>query len=145
MSQLVKQLLFPLISQPRLLFLFLMDFIFQSHFRFTAKLNERFRYFSYNPCYCIFIASFLIHILIRVVYLLQLMNLHCYIFIIQSPQLTLKFPQLCPTLCDPMDYTVHGILQARTQERVAFPFSRGSSQLRDLTQVSCIAGRFFTS
>ena len=48
-------------------------------------------------------------------------------------------------LCDPMDYTVHGILQAKTLEWVAFPFSRGSSQLRDQTQVSCIAGRFFTS
>ena len=35
--------------------------------------------------------------------------------------------QLCPTLCDPMDYTVHGILQARIPEWVAFPFSRGSS------------------
>ena len=48
-------------------------------------------------------------------------------------------------LCDPMDYTVHGILQARILEWVAFPFSRGSSQPRDRTQVCCIAGRFFTS
>ena len=46
---------------------------------------------------------------------------------------------------DPMDYTVHGILQTRTLEWVAFPFSRGSSQPRDQTQVSCIAARFFTS
>ena len=38
-------------------------------------------------------------------------------------------------------YVVHGILQARILERVAFPFSRGSSQPRDWTQVSCIAGR----
>ena len=45
----------------------------------------------------------------------------------------------------PMDYTVHGILQARILEWVTFPFSRGSSQPRDLTQVSHIAGRFFTS
>ena len=47
----------------------------------------------------------------------------------------------------PMDYTVHGIhgiLQARILEWVAFPFSRGSSQPRDGTQVSCIAGGFFT-
>ena len=36
------------------------------------------------------------------------------------------------TLCNPMDYTVHGILQARILEWVAFPFSRGSSQPRDL-------------
>ena len=56
-----------------------------------------------------------------------------------------KVAQLCPTLCDPMDYTVHGILQARILEWVAVPFSRGSSQPRDRTQVSHIAGRFFTS
>ena len=42
-------------------------------------------------------------------------------------------------------YTVHGILQVRTQEWVTFPFSRGSSQPRDWTQVSHIAGRFLTS
>ena len=44
-----------------------------------------------------------------------------------------------------MNYTVHGILQVRILEWVAFPFSRGSSQPRDQTQVSHIAGRFFTS
>ena len=37
----------------------------------------------------------------------------------------------CPTHWDPMDYTVHGILQARILEWVAIPFSRGSSQPRD--------------
>ena len=57
----------------------------------------------------------------------------------------MKVAQSCPTLCDPMDYTVHGILQARILEWVVFPFSSGSSQPRDQTQVSCIAGRFFTS
>ena len=36
--------------------------------------------------------------------------------------------QTCPTLCDPMDYTVHGIVQARILEWIAFPFSRESSQ-----------------
>ena len=56
-----------------------------------------------------------------------------------------KVAQSCLTLCNPMDYTVHGILQARILEWVAFPFSRGSSQPRDQTQVSSIAGRFFTS
>ena len=44
-----------------------------------------------------------------------------------------------------MDYTVPGILQARILQCVAFPFSRGSSQPRDQTQVSCITGWFFTS
>ena len=48
-------------------------------------------------------------------------------------------------LCNRMDCIVHGILQARTLEWVAFPFSRGSSQSRDQTQVSRIAGGFFTS
>ena len=42
----------------------------------------------------------------------------------------MKVTQLCPTLCDPMDYTGHGILQARILEWVAFPFSRGSAQPR---------------
>ena len=44
----------------------------------------------------------------------------------------------CFQLCNPMDYTIHGILQVRILERVAFPFSRGSSQHR-------IAGGFLTS
>ena len=52
--------------------------------------------------------------------------------------------QSCSTLCDPMDCTAHGILQARILEWVAFPFSRGSSQARNRTGVSCTAGRFFT-
>ena len=56
-----------------------------------------------------------------------------------------KVAQLCPTLCEPTDYTVHGILQARILEWVTFPFSRGSSQPRDGSQVSRTAGRFFTS
>ena len=56
-----------------------------------------------------------------------------------------KVTQLCPTLCDLMDYTVHGILQARILEWVPCPFSRGFSQPRDQTQVTRIAGGFFTS
>ena len=56
-----------------------------------------------------------------------------------------KVAQSCLTLCEPMDYVVHGILQARILEWVAVPFSRGSSQPRDQTQVSTIAGRFFSS
>ena len=45
-----------------------------------------------------------------------------------------KVAQLCLTLCDPMEYTVHGILQARSLLQGIFPI-----------QVSHIAGRFFTS
>ena len=52
---------------------------------------------------------------------------------------------VCWTLCHAMDYTVHRILQAKILEWVAFPFSRRSSQPRDQTQVSLIAGGFFTS
>ena len=55
-----------------------------------------------------------------------------------------KVTQSCLTLCDPMDYTVHGILQPRILEWVAVPFSRESSQPRNKTQVFCIAGGFFT-
>ena len=61
-----------------------------------------------------------------------------------------SFKVTCSVMSDdPMDYcppgsSVHGILQARILEWVAIPFSRGSSQLRDRTWVSCIAGRFFT-
>ena len=59
------------------------------------------------------------------------------------------FAQLCPTLCDPMDYSlpgssVHGILKARILEWVAIPFSRGSSRPRDQTPVFCTAIGFFT-
>ena len=56
-----------------------------------------------------------------------------------------KVAQSCPTLWDPIDYRVHGILQARILEWIAVPFSRGSFQCKDRTQVSHIAGGFFTS
>ena len=57
--------------------------------------------------------------------------------------------QSCLTLCAPMDCSppgssVHGILQARILEYAAISFSRGSSQPRDWTRVSCIVGRCFT-
>ena len=48
------------------------------------------------------------------------------------------------SLCDPMDYAVHGILLARILEWVSLPFSRGSPQPWDRIQVSGIAGGFFT-
>ena len=50
---------------------------------------------------------------------------------IRDIMVMVKIAQSCPTLCNPMDYTVYGILQARILEWVAFPFSRGSSQPRD--------------
>ena len=66
-------------------------------------------------------------------------------FIFHDSKVKVKVTQSCPTLCDSMSYTVHEILQARILEWVPFPFSRGSSQPRDQTQVSHIAGRFFPS
>ena len=56
-----------------------------------------------------------------------------------------KVAQSCATLCNPMYDTVHGILQARILEWIAFPLSRGSSQPKDRTQVSHIAVGVFTS
>ena len=55
----------------------------------------------------------------------------------------------CPTLCNPMGCSppgssVHGILQVRMLEWVAISSSRGSSQSRNQTLVSCVAGGFFT-
>ena len=87
-------------------------------------------------------------------------KIHLWLQIMHLTKVKLKVPQSCPTLWDPMDHTVHGILLARILEWVscilypvssiledtgAFPFSRGSSQPRDQTQVFRIAGGFFTS
>ena len=46
-------------------------------------------------------------------------------------RMKVKVARSCRALCDPMDYTIHGILQARILEWVPYPFSRGSSQPRD--------------
>ena len=77
-------------------------------------------------------------------------HIHCvsvrvYAYIKKESEVT----QSCPTLCDPMDYSlpgssIRGILQARILEWVAISFSKRSSQPREWTQVSCIAGRCFT-
>ena len=48
------------------------------------------------------------------------------VWMAERKKVKVKATQSCPTLCDPMDYTVHGILQARILEWAAFPFSRGS-------------------
>ena len=49
-------------------------------------------------------------------------------------EVKVKAAQSCPTLCDPMDYTVHGIFQARMLEWIDLPFSKGSSQPRNRTR-----------
>ena len=81
-------------------------------------------------------------------HLLPLLHCRCILYLLshlRSPMCVLV-SQSCPTLCDSMDCSlvVHAILQARTLEWVAISFSRGSSQPTDWTQVSHIAGRFFT-
>ena len=57
-------------------------------------------------------------------------HIEAYLYILYKHMIIycmkVKVTQSCPTLCDPMDYTAHGILQARILEWVAFPFSRGS-------------------
>ena len=88
-------------------------------------------------------------------HLAEISEEQCCVFLIVSCQVAnnvdlntlseVKVIQSCLTLCNPMDYTVHGILQARILEWVAFPFSRESAQHKDRTQVSHIAGRSFTS
>ena len=90
------------------------------------------------------------HFLLRGIFQTQRLNLHLFrllhwqagslslappgkpIIHNQNLYFYMKVAQSCPTLCDPVDYTVHGILQARTLEWVAFPFSR------DRTQALCL-------
>ena len=67
------------------------------------------------------------------------------LYCLPKVNMKVKVTESCLTLCNPMDYTVHGILQARIPEWVAFPFSRGSSRPRNRTGVSHIAGGFFTN
>ena len=63
---------------------------------------------------------------------------------VEESEAEVKVAQSCLTLCDPMDCPLHGILQASILEWVAFLFSRGSSQPKDQTQISHMAGKFFT-
>ena len=79
---------------------------------------------------------------------LLLISLYYYFFFIIN-ECSVFVALLCLALCDATDYSVpnssvHVILQARILEWVAIPFSRESSPPRNQTQVSCIAGRFFT-
>ena len=78
-------------------------------------------------------------------HLLQLLHWQADSLPLEPPESESWSRSVCLTLCDHMDYTVHGFLQARILECIAFPFSRASSQPRKWTQVSHTAGRFFTS
>ena len=76
------------------------------------------------------------HFLLQGIFPTQGLNLgllHCRQILYQlsykgNPKVKMKVAQAYLTLCNPMDYTVHGILQTRILEWVAFPSSRGSSQ-----------------
>ena len=73
----------------------------------------------------------------------------CRSFLVWCVKVKVLVTQLCPTICDPMDYSlpgfsVQGILQARILEWVAISISRGSSWSKNQTWVSCITSRFFT-
>ena len=107
---------------------------------------------------CIYTHVFYTLLFFRYMYILDCYSTYIHIFCICMLHACVhaKLLRLCPTLCDPMDhspagFSVHGILQARIRKWVAVsgtPFSRGSSQPRDQSRVSCgscIAGRFFTT
>ena len=74
-------------------------------------------------------------------------RIHFTLFPDAAPAVQLLSPiWLCnPIDCCPPGSSVHGIFQARILEWVAISFSRGSSRPRDWTQVSCLAGGFFTT
>ena len=73
-------------------------------------------------------------VFIRFGWFSAIMFSNIFVLLLLSP-VKVKVAQSCPTFGDPMDYTVHGVLQAKILEWVAFPFSRESSQPRDRTQV----------
>ena len=92
--------------------------------------NHKFVFLCLWVCFC-FINKF-----IYTIFFLRFYIFVC-VFVTQS----------CPTLCNPMDspgFSIHRILQARILKWFAIPFSRGASQPRDWTQVSHMAGGFFT-
>ena len=123
-------------------------------FSFLNCCSPAMLFLEYIPwilCYLIFVCFYFKVILCAVSLCTRVALLKSRVFIRQHvirllPRFVkMKVAQLCLTLCDPMDYTAHGILQARILEWVAVFFSRGSSQPRDWTQVSHIVGGFFTS
>ena len=75
---------------------------------------------------------------------LQMKLTNCIMWMCIHACMHAKSLQLCPALCNPMEYSpprssVHGILQARILEWVAMPSSRGSFSPRDQIHVSCVS------
>ena len=102
------------------------------------KLIQKFRFMSRNkePLNVFEYGWFLKFTFEEVLFVFNTSKIVCLFFFLNSitfsfvffQPVSLKVTKSCPTLCDPMNYTVHGILQARILEWVAFPFSRGFSQ-----------------
>ena len=120
-----------------------------SYFRVYGSLNIIWILLLYENCINLSYVQ-LVHSASQVYYILLLL---CIFILLLFESLILSVcvlvTELCLTLCDPMDYrfpgsSVHETLQARILEWVAISFSRGSSQPRNRTQVSCIVGRFLT-
>ena len=95
--------------------------------------------------FIMFINTVLGHIKKKNTFKVELSQVVIFFYHFSFTWFEVKVAQSCPTLWDPVDYTVHGILQAIILEWVALPFSRRSSQYRGQTKVSHIAGEFFTS
>ena len=122
------------------------------------RLNHIPRY-EYTPSSLSFHPLMVVWLLLPVVYCSCLLNPACVWLRVRCWDGKVTWPGLDPQGCHSVvkekgkcesrsvmsDSTIHGILQARILEWVAFPFSRGSCQPRDWIQFSCIAGRFFTS
>ena len=120
----------------------------RSAHEFFFVINLRYYLFCFNSL--IFQANKMGHnkALSLIVEAQSSLNHYIYVCVCVCVSKWVLVAQLCLTLCNPMDYSppgssVHEIFQPRTLEWDAISFSRGSSQPRDQTWVSCIAGRFF--
>ena len=108
-------------------------------------------HFTWSSAVAVKLVSQDIWVAVMVALLVLIFLLHSFSFLqLQGSDIlcvcVCEVAQLCPTLCKPVDCSppgssIHGILQARILEWVAISFSRGSSQPRDRTWVSCTAGR----
>ena len=104
----------------------------QNYFLFTGKIEL---YYSQGfSCKTTSFPAF--PYLASVFVFLQTSCVHLKIHYQKKVSVRVEVTQSCPTVCDPMDYTVHGILQTRILEWVAYPFSSGSSPPRNPTGVS---------
>ena len=96
----------------------------------AQKIMNRNRLQAFPPGYCLNTLNITyIFLIVKVINIVRHLT-KCRKGLSLFLKVKVTVAQLCPPLCDPVVYTVHGILQARILEWVAFPFSRGSSQPR---------------